>query len=70
MILGPAGPGSAAATCRGYRPFLYKKDEMLRGIVWFMEMMDAVIFVLCYQMSLICFLCGSTNVYPPPNDTV
>lgn len=30
MIVGPAGPSSAAATCRGYRPFLYKKDERLR----------------------------------------
>ncbi len=40
MILGPAAPGSAAATCRGYRPFLYKQDERLRGILQFMEMMD------------------------------
>lgn len=29
VISGPAGPGSAAATWRGYRPFLYKRAKVM-----------------------------------------
>lgn len=31
VTVGPAGPGSAAATCRGYRPFFYKEEEKAEG---------------------------------------
>lgn len=32
VILGPAGPGSAAATCRGYKPFLYTNKQIFRWV--------------------------------------
>lgn len=39
VTVGPAGPGSAAATCRGYRPFLYKQEEKAEGWGWGVEFM-------------------------------
>lgn len=53
MILGPAGPGSAAATCRGYRPFLYKQDERLR-VNGFMVMIEKVSCSPCVWRFLFC----------------
>lgn len=44
MILGPAGPCSAAATCKGYRPFLWKQNEKLRNVIVYVR--DSNRFVL------------------------